>query len=132
MTINPLASQDRRHPVTIMHALSCRLSINIMSSQGTVLHRSNLAWEGVLFAVDQDKITSKEVEECAGEVVAIIKLHPSLYGGEYTIFLAKVLRGFKVELACWFSLSHAGAQLDWGMIPLPVNGTGCLCSPAGT
>jgi hypothetical protein len=75
----------------------------------TLLYRSGLLWEGVQFAVDQDKITSTEVEECASEVVAAIKMHPTLFGGEYAIFLSKVLRGFKLELACYFNYSHAGA-----------------------
>jgi hypothetical protein len=69
--------------------------------------RSGLLWELVSTLVDM--CTPLEaLEDVAYELVAAMKLHPKLYGGDYRVWFGSTTAGFKKEVTVWFNHSSNG------------------------
>lgn len=67
--------------------------------------RSQPLWEGIHVAVDMD--TPVAALHCvAFHVVAAMRLHPKLFGGDYRVWFADLVAGHKKEVVLWFN--HAG------------------------
>ena len=76
-----------------------------------VVCRSARKWESIEVTVDMDSQVSA-LEVVAGEVVAAIKLRPHWYGGDYRVWFAESLPGFKLKIGIYFNYSDKGGHLE--------------------
>lgn len=67
--------------------------------------RSQPLWEGVHVTVDMGT-PEAALHSVAYSVVAAMKLHPKLFGGDYRVWFEGLAAGHKKEIVLWFN--HAG------------------------
>ena len=80
--------------------------------------RSEPLWEGIQTLVDMHTPLSA-LEDVAYQVVASMKLHPKLFGGDYRVWFENTTAGFKKELAVWFNHSSSGTAAPQQATLLP-------------
>ena len=66
-------------------------------------------WQSVEVSVDMDS-KREALERVASEVVATIRLHPRWYGGDYRVWFAEALPGWKLKVGIYFNYSDKGAH----------------------
>jgi hypothetical protein len=69
--------------------------------------RSELLWESIKTLVDMNTPLSA-LEDVATQVVAAMKLHPKIFGGDYRVWFENTTAGFKKEIVIWFNHSSNG------------------------
>lgn len=113
--IIPVQQSSLRHP-----SLPALGTVTDEAFGGTVgaRCRSEPLWEGIQTLVDMHTPLSA-LEDVAYQVVASMKLHPKLFGGDYRVWFENTTAGFKKELAVWFNHSSSGTAAPQQATLLP-------------